>query len=80
MDRGAWWSTVLGIAESDRTEQLTLSLSFTPQEEDALWETSAFGLWDEQEIERGEKMVILKMEQHEHRHRDMKEPAVFQEP
>ena len=25
-------------------------------------------------------MVILKMEQHEHRHRDMKEPAVFQEP
>ena len=47
MDRGAWWSTVLGIAESNRTEQLTLSLSFTPQEEGALWETSAFGLWDE---------------------------------
>ena len=35
--------------ESDRTEQLALSLSFpfTPQEEDALWGTSAFGLWDE---------------------------------
>ena len=35
--------------ESDRTEQLALSRSFpfTPQEEDALWGTSAFGLWDE---------------------------------
>ena len=28
MDRGAGWTTVLGVAESDRTEQLTLSLSF----------------------------------------------------
>ena len=24
MDRGAWWSTVHGVAESDRTKQLTV--------------------------------------------------------
>ena len=28
MDRGAWWATVSEIEESDRTEQLTLSLSY----------------------------------------------------
>ena len=28
MDRGAWWATVRGIAESDMTEQLTLTLFF----------------------------------------------------
>ena len=27
MDRGASWATVLGVTESDRTEQLTPSLS-----------------------------------------------------
>ena len=28
MDRGAWQATVHGVAESDRTEQFSLSLHF----------------------------------------------------
>ena len=28
MDRGAWWATASGVAKSDMTEQLTLSLFF----------------------------------------------------
>ena len=30
MDRGAWWDTVHGVAESDTTEKLTLT-SYTPR-------------------------------------------------
>ena len=30
MDRGAWWAVVLGAAELDTTEWLTLSLSHPP--------------------------------------------------
>ena len=28
MERGTWWATVHGIAESDTAEELTLSFSF----------------------------------------------------
>ena len=30
MDRGAWWATVHGVTESDRTDQLTLCFTFNP--------------------------------------------------
>ena len=31
MDRGAWWATVHGVTESNMTEQLTLSFTFTEE-------------------------------------------------
>ena len=34
MDRGAWWTTVYGVTESDTTERLTLSISPNPQATD----------------------------------------------
>ena len=30
-DRGSWPATVHGVAESDKTERLTLSLSYPPE-------------------------------------------------
>ena len=42
MDRGAWRATVHGVAESDMTEQLTLSLIFVPD----YWKNHSFYYMD----------------------------------
>ena len=43
MDRGAWWATVHGVAESDTTEWLTLSLHFGLNS--VVWNHTMFFLW-----------------------------------
>ena len=37
MDRGAWWTTIYGVTESDTTEGLTLSISLTPRPQTGTW-------------------------------------------
>ena len=48
MDRGAWWATVHGGAKSDRTEELTLSLSviyITGPSVPHMWVCTPKSLW-----------------------------------
>ena len=43
-DKGAWWAIVHGVAESDTTERLSLSLFFTFPSGSSIWWCYSWGL------------------------------------